>query len=271
MLNKSLLCLIATTLLLSACSTTKEIVVEPVDKPKLKIEKSEEILEEVKIQTFNNCNECSTPLELMEFFDSIDYETASKDGTLILSQITKNLFVTKDIQLKKEAFFKSIYPLAYQVNKEIKAERLDLDQGKHITKLMKKYKVNSVADLKIRLNTIPIPIIMAQAAIESAYGTSRFAKEGNALFGQWTRDPNGITPREKPDSKWKVAKFNTPLDSTRAYALNINSNKSYFKLRIMRSKGKDPVYGLDKYSQKGKEYIGLVQSVIRINNLEQYK
>ncbi|MCT4574864.1 MAG: glucosaminidase, partial [Alphaproteobacteria bacterium] len=85
------------------------------------------------------------------------------------------------------------------------------------------------------------------------------------------RDKNGMTPKEKPNSVWKVARFDTPLDSARAYAFNLNTNRSYDKFRKLRAQGKDPIYGLAKYSQKGEEYINIVSSVIKVNNLNKYK
>ena len=217
------------------------------------------------------CTNCSNPKELKTYFDSINYIKMSKSDKLIIRDINEGLFQADDRDLKKEVFFKSTYPLAYQVNKEIKLEKRDLAKNRNIAQLMKKYKVDNVADLKVRLGTIPVSIIMAQAAIESAYGTSRFAEEGNALFGQWTTNPNGMTPREKPDSKWKVARFATPLDSARSYALNINTNSTYREFRKLRSEGKDPIDGLGKYSQKGDEYMKILSSIIDNNNLINYK
>jgi Bax protein len=270
MKHKRLLYIIATTLLLSSCSTTKLIVVESVEQSIDKTE-TKQLKESITIKTFDNCNKCSNPLELKAYFNSINYMKEAKNGSLILNTINPGLFKTQDVKLKKDMFFKSIYPIAYQANKEIKIERQDLILEKNIDQLMTKYKVDNIADLKIRLNVLPIPMIMAQAAIESAYGTSRFAEEGNALFGQWTTDPSGMTPREKPDSKWKVARFETPLDSARAYAINVNTHRTYIKLRGLRSKGLDPINGLDKYSQKGTEYIDIINSVIKSNNLNKYK
>lgn len=250
--------------LVTACSSTTKVT-EPII-----VVKETVIIEETTTPSFKNCDNCSNPQELRTYFNSINYDKLPKTDKLILQKINKGLFKTNDVNLKKDVFFKSIYPLAYQVNKEIEKEKKDLEKGKNLEALKKKYKSNDIADLKVRINTIPIPMIMAQAAIESAYGTSRFAEEGNALFGQWTTDPNGMTPREKPNSKWKVARYNTPLDSTRGYALNVNTNGTYRKLRKLRAEGKDPIDGLDKYSQKGAEYINIVNSVIKNNNLDKY-
>jgi Bax protein len=238
------------------------------------VKKSEETIKseiEVKKASFPNGIEVKSIKDLQKLFNSSDYDIDAKTSNLIISNISKDLFKTKDIKLKKDIFFKTIYPIAYQINKEIEQERYNLDHNKNLVQLMMKYKVKNIEDLRLRLNTIPIPMLLAQAAIESASGTSRFAEEGNALFGQWTRDKNGMTPKGKPNSLWKVARFDTPLDSARAYAFNMNTNRSYAKFRELRNQGKDPIFGLAKYSQKGEEYINIVNSVIKVNNLNKYK
>lgn len=264
--------LISSLVLVSACSTSIPKP-EPIETSPVVVQLPviEEKPKEKAVSVFQLCDNCSNPEELKAYFDSINYDKVAKSNFLILKNINKGLFSSKNTKVRKDVFFKSIYPLAYKVNKEIEAERKDLLNGKNLDKLKKKYRSDDVADLKARINTIPTTIILAQAAIESAYGTSRFAEEGNALFGQWTTDPKGMTPREKPDSKWKVARFNTPLDSTRAYALNINTHHTYKEFRRLRSAGKDPMDGLGKYSQKGDEYMKILNSIIKNNDLNIYK
>ncbi|MCT4575585.1 MAG: glucosaminidase domain-containing protein [Alphaproteobacteria bacterium] len=298
-MRKPLIITIITSTLLSACHSVKvhsnkhhskdnitisKEVTKPIDnenkidsiaKKDIKpVKKSEETIKseiEVKKASFPNGIEVKSIKDLQKLFNSSDYDIDAKTSNLIISNISKDLFKTKDIKLKKDIFFKTIYPIAYQINKEIEQERYNLDHNKNLVQLMMKYKVKNIEDLRLRLNTIPIPMLLAQAAIESAYGTSRFAEEGNALFGQWTRDKNGMTPKGKPNSLWKVARFDTPLDSARAYAFNMNTNRSYAKFRELRNQGKDPIFGLAKYSQKGEEYINIVNSVIKVNNLNKYK
>ncbi|MCV6599554.1 MAG: glucosaminidase domain-containing protein [Alphaproteobacteria bacterium] len=298
-MRKPLIITIITSTLLSACHSVKvhsnkhhskdnitisKEVTKPIDnenkidsiaKKDIKpVKKYEEVIKsEIKVKkaSFPNGIEVKSIKDLQKLFNSSDYDIDAKTSNLIISNISKDLFKTKDVKLKKDMFFKTIYPIAYQINKEIEQERYDLDHNKNLVQLMMKYKVKNIEDLRLRLNTIPIPMLLAQAAIESAYGTSRFAEEGNALFGQWTRDKNGMTPKEKPNSIWKVARFDTPLDSARAYAFNMNTNRSYAKFRELRNQGKDPIFGLAKYSQKGEEYINIVNSVIKVNNLNKYK
>lgn len=263
-------------IILSACSSLKHHdnkQKETVHETEIVVPKTLQIKEKPtpnKISVLKGCSNCYNVNNMKHYFDSINYARLSKTKNLIINKISKNLFQSEDINLKKEVFFKSIYPLVYQVNKEIKAEQKDIAKYKNLVPIMQKYGVKNIADLKARVNTIPASIFLAQAAIESAYGTSRFAEEGNALFGQWTTDPNGITPREKTNSIWKVARFDTPLDSARAYALNINTHNSYKGFRELRSRGLNPVNGLYKYSQKGTDYIDLVNSVIKSNNLNKY-
>lgn len=274
-MNKKHILSILTLVFLSACSNNKQAdisLTETAKKDNSSIFKTEVQNDAIKTPSvFANCADCYNANNLKQYFNSINYNQKSQTEDLIIKQVIKDLFSSKDTRLKKEVFFQSMYPIAHQVNQEIEVEKRDIANGKNIDILMKKYKVDNLTDLKIRVDTIPAPILLAQAAIESAYGTSRFAYEGNALFGQWTTNKNGMSPKERPDSKWKVAKFDTPLDSARSYALNMNTNRTYIKFRKLRSQGLDPVYGLEKYSQKGMEYVNIVNSVIKSNNLEQYR
>jgi len=215
-----------------------------------------------------NCQNCNSPQELRAHFEPIDYEKMYKHEELVIRDIHENLFKTHDVKLKKDVFFKAMLPIAHRINEEISEERVNLLKGKNLAYLKKKYKTNDVEELKRRVNIIPNKMILAQAAIESAYGTSRFAIEGNALFGQWTTHSSGMQPKEKPNSKWKVARFETPLDSARSYALNINTHPSYKKLRELRAKGLNPIDGLADYSQKGDGYMKIMNSIIKSNKLE---
>ena len=100
----------------------------------------------------------------------------------------------------------------------------------------------------LRVDTIPPSLALAQAAIESGYGASRFAVEGNALFGQW-RTGGGLRPSDQPAhlSDYGIATFASPLQSVAAYAHNLNTFASYRDFRAARARhvGQTPEAALE--------------------------
>jgi len=139
---------------------------------------------------------------------------------------------------------------------------------------------STLDELITRVDRIPSSLVLAQAAIESGWGTSRFAAEGSALFGQWTYSGSGITPKEQRTASkgnHKIQAFETPTDSIRAYLLNLNTHQAYADLRqqrrTLREKGK-PVTGvalasgLLKYSERGQAYVDELRNLIRRNGLD---
>ena len=134
--------------------------------------------------------------------------------------------------------------------------------------------------LKIRMDEVPVSMAIAQAAKETGWGTSRFAQEGNALFGQWTWSGEGIKPSEADNgSSHKVMKFKVLQASVRAYQRNLNTHSSYKEFRSaraeLRDKGKKPdsmilSEYLDKYAETGKEYVRVLQQIIKQNNLTDF-
>jgi Bax protein len=136
-------------------------------------------------------------------------------------------------------------------------------------------------ELLKRINTVPPSLALAQAANESAWGTSRFAREGNNYFGQWCFEPGcGLVPVNRTAGKThEVAKFSSPAESVTAYINNLNRNSAYENLRSIRAQrgdqtssasGTQLATGLVNYSERGQEYVLEIQSMIRINQLEQY-
>ena len=119
--------------------------------------------------------------------------------------------------------------------------------------------------LKIRMDVIPVSLAIAQAAKETGWGTSRFALEGNALFGQWTWSGEGIKPKSADsDATHKIMKFKILRASVRAYQRNINTHTSYKEFREARAIQRDNIGKLnslelagylDKYAETGKEYV----------------
>jgi Bax protein len=136
----------------------------------------------------------------------------------------------------------------------------------------------SIEALLKRVDIIPPSLALAQAAEESGWGTSRFVREGNAVFGQWTYSNTGslVPSRRDVGKKHRVRTFNSLLDSVRAYAHNLNTHRAYGKLRQLRNslrlKG-EPVEGLllvdniKSYSQRGEKYVKDIRNLIKGNNL----
>ncbi len=206
------------------------------------------------------------------------------------------------IEEKKSLFLRLLASGALQALEEIKEERtrlLDILQkiskapisrkeSHWLRKLAKKYKVikkrsdiltpEKLEELKKRVDIVPPSLILAQGAVESGWGTSRFAIRGNALFGQWSFSKTALKPKEQRRQlgNYGLATFKTPLDSIRSYLLNLNTHPAYRSFRNLRKKLRDegkllsgPVLAetLESYSERGKDYIDELLSVIRINNL----
>lgn len=139
--------------------------------------------------------------------------------------------------------------------------------------------INVIDQLLYRLDVIPAGLVLGQAAYESGYGTSRFAVEGNALFGQWTYGGEGLKPEQqrKHLGDHRIASFDWPFDSVRGYYINLSSHPAYEDFRKLRAELKSKgqpleslalVDGLIRYSERGQEYVDTLKSIIRVNNLD---
>ena len=133
-------------------------------------------------------------------------------------------------------------------------------------------------ELLVRVDTIPPSLVLAQAAEESGWGTSRFAAEGNALFGMWTFGGEGMTPKNQRSElgDYKLAAYETPLKSVMAYMLNLNSHDAYRELRARRAElrragakvtGWELAGTLTKYSERGPAYVESLRSLMEANKL----
>ena len=136
-----------------------------------------------------------------------------------------------------------------------------------------------IAELLTRLDVIPPGLVLGQAAYESGYGTSRFAAEGNALFGQWTFGGEGLKPSRQRQAlgDHRIAAFEWPFDSVRGYYLNLSSHPAYEDFRRLRAErraaGKplrslDLADGLIRYSERGQTYVDTLKGIIRKNKLD---
>ena len=233
-----------------------------------------------------------------ELFKSTGYKLEDVRKTKLVKPISLTLLPTEikkieNTKKRKDLFIQIILPLIIKENNYIRLDRKKLFGilNKSINTKSEKIWLNSkfkqygvvgkdLSTLKIRMDEVPVSMAIAQAAKETGWGTSRFAQEGNALFGQWTWSGKGIKPSEADDdSTHKVMKFNVLQASVRAYNRNLNTHSSYKKFRStraeLRSEGKklDSMIlseHLEKYAEIGKEYVRVLQQIIKQNNLTDF-
>ncbi len=210
-----------------------------------------------------------------------------------LTRLPKELKNIESSKKRKNLFIQIVLPLIIEENLKIRFDRKKLFEilnKNNTTKLdkawlnlkFKQYGINNndLSKLKIRMDEIPVSLAIAQAAKETGWGSSRFAQEGNALFGQWTWSGDGIKPLgiEKGE-KHKVARFKILKASVRAYQRNLNTHTSYKKFRIERAIQRDNdekldslklVNFLEKYAETGKEYTEILKKIINQNNLKDF-
>tara|TARA_B100000780_G_scaffold3229_1_gene2659 strand:+ start:217 stop:1401 length:1185 start_codon:yes stop_codon:yes gene_type:complete len=210
-----------------------------------------------------------------------------------LSLLPSEIKQIESVKKRKDLFIQIILPLIIKENNNIKIDRkklfsiLNKNQNTKTEKnwLNSKFKQYGVINkdlstLKVRMDEVPTSMAIAQAAKETGWGTSRFAQEGNALFGQWTWTGEGIRPAGADnDSTHKVMKFKVLQASVKAYQRNLNTHSTYKGFRsaraALRDKGQklDSVIlteHLDKYAETGKKYVRILQQIIRQNNLEDF-
>ncbi|NQW00763.1 MAG: glucosaminidase domain-containing protein [Rhodospirillales bacterium] len=214
---------------------------------------------------------------------------------VFLASIPYDLAELRQVQRKKSLFFKTVLPLILQVNEEIRQDRARLwklqtrlNKGEKLAArdrlwlivMAERYKVKrgNIPELIKRADIIPVSLALAQAAEESGWGTSRFAREANAMFGQWTTaDGVGLVPKNRDDGKThKIRSFKSLLHSARAYARNLNTHRAYRKMRIMRQQLRQqgvPIQGhhlvetLTSYSERGEDYVKGLRAIIAVNKL----
>ncbi len=223
---------------------------------------------------------------------------------LVLQNLPGDLNKIQSTKLRKSMFFKAILPMVLLANDEIRMERNQLlkinqqfstektlndQQLQILSTLAKRYKTKfdksqpeqTIVKLLSRVDTIPEDLALAQAANESAWGTSRFSRVANNLFGQWTFIPGqGIIPEDRPEgATYEVRKFSTVYDSVRSYLLNLNTHQAYKQLRQLRTasrvngqnpKGLKLAEGLLRYSTRGEDYVKELQAMIRFNQLSRF-
>jgi len=210
-----------------------------------------------------------------------------------LSLLPQEIIKIENTKKRKNLFIQIILPLIIKENNNIRLDRKKLfsilNKSKN-TRAEKKWLeikfqqygiINKdLSTLKIRMDEIPTSMAIAQAAKETGWGTSRFAQEGNALFGQWTWSGEGIKPSgADTNSTHKVMKFKVLQASVKAYHRNLNTHSSYKEFRSVRAELRDQKKELDslilseyldKYAETGKEYVKILQQIIRQNKLTDF-
>ena len=210
-----------------------------------------------------------------------------------LTLLPNEIKMIESTKKRKEFFIQIVLPLILKENNNIKLDRKRLFtiinknnnsklEKKWLDKKYKQYGIPSkdLSTLKIRMDEIPVSLALAQAAKETGWGTSRFALEGNALFGQWTWSGEGLKPKDSEKNEGhKVMKFNVLQASVRAYQRNINTHSTYKEFRkeraMLRDKGK-PLDSLilskhlNKYAETGEKYVEVLRQIIKQNNLQDF-
>ena len=234
----------------------------------------------------------------LNLFENLKYDLKSirlgqSVKPVYLSKLPKDLKKIKSTNKRKDTFIKIVMPLILSENEKILEDRNKLFKilGKQsntmgekvwLKRRFKDYDIKGedIAELKLRMDIVPTSIAIAQAAKESGWGTSRFALEGNAMYGQWTWGGEGIEPSKKDKEKeHKILKFPKLQSSVAAYMKNLNTHRGYSEFRDKRSKireKKQEVNGLDlvdylyNYAQTGSEYVKTLKIIIQQNNLNDF-
>jgi Bax protein len=236
--------------------------------------------------------------EIEKLFRETDYNLTNVRKTKLvqpfpIAHLPKEMKIIEGTKKKKNLFIQIILPLIIEENNKVKSDRKRLfailnksnnstEEKKWLNQKFKQYGVlnKDLLTLKVRMDIVPVSLAIAQAAKETGWGKSRFALEGNALFGQWTWSGEGIKPAGADDNTThKVMKFKILKTSVKAYLRNLNTHSSYKKFRLVRAVLRDNEKSLDslvlanyldKYAQTGEQYIIILKKIIKQNNLKDF-
>ena len=263
-----------------------------------KVQKTEKIQEpELFASTPDNTISLNAETTI-NLFEDLNYDLKSirsgqKVKPIYLTKLPKDLKTLGDTKQKRELFIKIVLPLILHENEKINEDRKKLfkilaknfnSPGEKVwlKRRFKEYKIEDrdLSKLKMRMDIIPVSMALAQAANESGWGTSRFALEGNALFGQWTWSKKGISPKNKdPDQSHKILQFQILKASVRAYKNNLNTHNAYKEFREVRAKlrqsgtkitGLALIKYLKNYSAIGVKYTEIIAGIIEHNSLTDF-
>ena len=267
---------------------------------KAKKKKKTETIQEPELFASTPDNTISLNAETtINLFEDLNYDLKSvragqKVKPIYLTKLPKDLKTLGDTKTKRELFIKIVLPLILHENEKITEDRKRLfkilaknfnSPGEKVwlNRRFKEYKIEDrdLSKLKIRMDIIPVSMALAQAANESGWGTSRFALEGNALFGQWTWSKKGISPKNKdPDQNHRILQFQILKASVRAYKNNLNTHNAYKEFREVRAKfrqsgtkitGLALIKYLKNYSAIGEKYTKIIEGIIVQNSLTDFE
>ena len=267
------------------------------DKPK-KNKKKEKVKEQEEVVTQYENTISLNAETTINLFEDLDYDlkgvrAGQKVKPIYLTKLPKDLKTLGDTGKKRELFIKILLPLILDENEKISRDREKLFKilaknfnsiGERVwlKRRFKEYKIEDkdLGKLKMRMDIIPVSIAIAQAANESGWGTSRFALEGNALFGQWTWSKKGISPKKAdPNQTHKVLQFKILKASVRAYKNNLNTHNAYQEFIEARAKLRqsgDIINGLEltkylkNYAAIGEKYVRILEDIIEKNSLTDF-
>jgi len=285
-------------------NNSKKILAYTLNKKNKNKKESDTLNEEdllLDIFSLNNLENDSVRLSastIKQLFEDTDYNLSDVRKKKLVKPIALTLLpqeikMIENSKKRKEFFIQIVLPLIIKENNNIKLDRKTLftiinksnntnSEKNWLEKKYKQYGIKSkdLSTLKIRMDEIPVSLAIAQAAKETGWGTSRFAQEGNALFGQWTWSGEGLKPKEaKEGESHKVMKFNILQASVRAYQRNLNTHSTYKDFRKARAKLRDANKPLDsmelskylnKYAETGNQYVEILQKIIKQNNLQDF-
>tara|TARA_B100000029_G_scaffold442568_1_gene461066 strand:+ start:319 stop:1269 length:951 start_codon:yes stop_codon:yes gene_type:complete len=241
--------------------------------------------------------------EMMEVFKKYDFTVddflSNESANLIIfSSLPEDFMEIEPVSERKKLFINTLLPIIYFENSQILEDRKKIldwwneSQGENFSRdfwpswlfeLSEKYDSNdsNLGNLLVKVDVIPISMALAQAAIESGWGTSRYLREGNAIFGQYTFDKKkGLKPinRDK-DKNFYIRKFSNLSESTRSYLKNLNTNRAYEEFREERKKLRmsgENLSGLTlsgfltRYSERKKDYVNDLKKIIESNNFMKF-
>ena len=276
----------------------EEYKTDKVSKSKKVAKKKNKVIEKPEFtQEYDNTVSLSAETA-SNLFDELNYDlkgvrAGQKVKPIYLTKLPKDLRTLGDTKKKRELFIKIVLPLILDENNKINEDRKKLFKilGKNfntvgervwLKRRFKEYKIDDrdLSKLKMRMDIIPVSIALAQAANESGWGTSRFALDGNALFGQWTWSKKGISPKNKdPDESHKILQFQVLKASVKAYKNNLNTHNAYKEFREVRAQirqenkqiiGLDLVKYLKAYAAIGEKYVLIIENIIEKNSLTDF-
>ena len=281
-------------ILISTNQSSNEVVksIKPV-KPYSSIDADDnEVNRITKLYAFNE--EKFLTKDLINVFNenNYNYETVLKHKkvpNLYISTLPEDFSEIVSSSKKKSLFVRSILPLIVKENNRIEIlnnkikklknnfSNINRSEAIWLSKMMSRYKVksNNLSDLIVKVDIIPVSIALGQAAIESGWGTSRFAMEGNALYGQWSwKSGSGIVPKDRDINEvYEIKSFLSLSNSVASYMKNLNTHQNYKNFRINRKLLREhniPVLGsylyqyLDKYAVDS-NYSDILKKIIDTN------